>query len=58
MAQNNYLVENTEDRQETWQKLDITNDFLFNKIMENPEICKQLLEAVLEVKIDVWKIIV
>ena len=52
MAQNNYLVENTEDGQETWQKLDITNDFLFNKIMENPEVCKQLLEAVLEVKIE------
>ena len=52
MTQDKYLVENIEDGQETWQKLDITNDFLFNKIMENPEICKQLLEAILEVKIE------
>ena len=36
----------------TWENLDITDDFLFGKVMRNPEICKQMIEAILDIKID------
>ncbi|MFI3215044.1 MAG: hypothetical protein R3Y24_17180, partial [Eubacteriales bacterium] len=35
-----------------WNELQISNDFIFNKLMQNPKICKRVLEIVLEVKID------
>ncbi len=35
-----------------WEKLDITNSFIFGKVMLNPDICKELLELILEIKID------
>ncbi|MFI3173036.1 MAG: Rpn family recombination-promoting nuclease/putative transposase [Eubacteriales bacterium] len=40
------------DIERAWEELKISNDFLFNKIMQNPQICKRLLEIVLEVKIE------
>ncbi|WP_418746247.1 Rpn family recombination-promoting nuclease/putative transposase [Frisingicoccus sp.] len=36
----------------TWENLDITDDFLFGKVMRNPEICKQMIEAILDIKIE------
>lgn len=36
----------------TWENLDITDDFLFGKVMRNPEICKQMIEAILNIKIE------
>ncbi len=39
--------------EENWEKLGISNDFLFGKIMRNPQLCKELLERILpEVEID------
>lgn len=36
-----------------WEELGISNDFLFGKIMRNPELCKELLQRILpELKID------
>ena len=36
-----------------WEEIGISNDFLFGKIMRNPELCKELLERILpDVKID------
>lgn len=52
MTQKNNFIEMTENVQDIWRKLDITNDYLFCKIMENPQICKRLLETILEVKIE------
>lgn len=34
-----------------WEQVGITNDFIFKKVMENPEICKKVLETILGVKI-------
>ncbi len=39
-------------RNVNWEKLDITNSFIFGKVMLNPDICKELLELILEIKID------
>ncbi len=36
----------------TWENLDITDDFLFGKVMRNPEICKQMIEAILDISIE------
>lgn len=36
----------------TWENLDITDDFLFGKVMRNPEICKQMIEAILDINIE------
>lgn len=36
----------------TWENLDITDDFLFGKVMRNPEICKRMIEAILDIKIE------
>ena len=36
-------MQNMEQRIDTpWEELDITNDFLFGKVMRNPEICKKI----------------
>ena len=34
------------------EELTFTDDFLFGRVMQNPEICKGLLERLLEIKID------
>ena len=35
-----------------WEELEITDDFLFGKVMRNPEICKRTVEAILDIQID------
>lgn len=34
-----------------WDSLDITNDFIFGKVMKDADLCKQLIEAILGVSI-------
>lgn len=36
----------------TLKELNLEDDFLFAKVMSNKEICKELLEKVLEIEID------
>lgn len=36
----------------TWEKLEITDDFLFGKVMRNPELCKRTIEVILGIEID------
>ena len=31
----------------SWEKLGISNDFLFGKIMQDAELCKELLQRIL-----------
>ena len=39
--------------QTNWEELGISNDFLFGKVMQNPELCKELLQRILpDLKID------
>ena len=46
-------MENIEVKQTNWEELSIANDFLFGKIMQNPELCKELLQRILpDLKID------
>ena len=46
-------IENIEDSQRSWEELGISNDFLFGKVMQNPELCKELLQRILpDLKID------
>lgn len=46
-------MENMEIKQEAWEELSIANDFLFGKIMQNPDLCKELLQRILpDLKID------
>ena len=39
-------------RAKKWEELDITDDFLFGKVMRNPEICKRTVEMILDIEID------
>ena len=41
----------TEKQEEIWEKLTLSNDFLFGTVMSNPELCKEMLEKLLEIKI-------
>ena len=34
------------------EELTFTDDFMFGRVMQNPEICKGFLERLLEIKID------
>ena len=34
----------TNERQEDWESLGLSNDFLFGKVMSNPKLCIKLLE--------------
>lgn len=46
-------IENTKIIQTNWEDLGISNDFLFGKVMQNPELCKELLQRILpDLKID------
>lgn len=36
-------MENIDAKQIQWEDLSISNDFLFGKVMQNPELCKELL---------------
>ena len=38
---------NIETRQTSWEELSISNDFLFGKVMQNPELCKELIQRIL-----------
>lgn len=35
-----------------WDSLGLSNDFLFGKVMQNPEICKEMLETILGIQIE------
>ena len=35
-----------------WEDLKIIDDFLFGKVMRNPELCKRMLEIILNIKIE------
>ena len=42
-----------ENMETKWEELSISNDFLFGKVMQNPELCKELLQRILpDLKID------
>ena len=40
------------DNFKRWEDLTITDDFMFCKVMSDPDICKELLEILLHIKID------
>ena len=47
------IVENKTEINAIWEELGISNDFLFGKVMQNPELCKELLQRILpELEID------
>ena len=35
-----------------WENLKLSNDFMFAKVMRNPELCKGILERLLDIQID------
>lgn len=39
-------------RQKSWEELGICDDFLFGKVMRDPEICRKMLETILDVEIE------
>lgn len=46
-------MENAETKQIKWEDLGISNDFLFGKVMQDAELCKELLQRILpELDID------
>lgn len=46
-------AETVETVQINWEDLGIANDFLFGKVMQDPELCKELLQGILpDLKID------
>jgi hypothetical protein len=44
-------------RKKTWEELEIKDDYLFAKVMQNADICKELLELMLDIKIEKIKYI-
>ena len=46
-------MENHNTNATAWEELQISNDFIFGKIMQDPKLCKELLQRILpELKID------
>ena len=41
------IKKKNENKENNWENLGISNDFMFGKIMRNPELCKELLERIL-----------
>jgi hypothetical protein len=44
-------------RKKTWEELEIKDDYLFAKVMQNADICKELLELMLDIRIEKIKYI-
>lgn len=40
-------MENIKIKRTNWEDITISNDFLFGKIMQNPQLCKELLQRIL-----------
>ena len=49
---NDNIINITIPEDELWENLKISNDFIFAKVMRNPELCKGLLERLLDISID------
>lgn len=53
---NNESISNVSDALKTiencWRHLTIANDFVFCKVMSNPELCQKVLEAILGIEIE------
>lgn len=39
-------------KHKTWEELELKHDFLFAKVMRNPDLCKEMLEKLLDIEID------
>jgi len=40
-------MKDIEIKEPKWEELDISNDFLFGKVMQDAELCKELLQRIL-----------
>jgi len=45
------VIETTIPEEQLWENLKISNDFMFAKVMRNPELCKGMLERLLDIQI-------
>ena len=52
MEQPKSTIEATIPEDQRWENLKLSNDFMFAKVMRNPELCKGLLERLLDLSID------
>lgn len=46
------MLKLTIPKEQLWENLKISNDFIFAKVMRNPELCKKMLERLLGISID------
>ena len=52
MKKSENTIRLTIPEEQLWDNLKISNDFMFAKVMRNPELCKGMLERLLGIKID------
>jgi len=52
VSQQKNTIKLTIPEEQLWENLKISNDFMFAKVMRNPELCKGMLERLLDIKID------
>lgn len=52
MNQQKNTIKITIPEEQLWENLKISNDFMFAKVMRNPELCKGMLERLLDIQID------
>ena len=51
MGQSEKTINLTLPEDQIWENLKISNDFMFAKVMRNPELCKGMLERLLDIAI-------
>lgn len=52
VSQQDNTIKITIPEEQLWENLRISNDFMFAKVMRNPELCKGLLERLMDIQID------
>lgn len=52
MNQSDNTLKSTIPEEQLWENLKISNDFMFAKVMRNPELCKGMIERPLDITID------
>ena len=52
VEQTGQVIKITLPEEQYWENLKLSNDFMFAKVMRNSELCKELLERLLDMPID------
>ena len=52
MSQQERTIKITTQEEQLWENLTISNSFIFEKVIQNPELCKEMLERLMDIPVE------